>query len=79
MKWQGLGWRGSMAEKFKQPVMVLRGITYLPHYTQQGLFVGPGGLIHSEQSLLMQGAIWSVGLLLARPYNNKEIEDEQLS
>lgn len=36
------------AELYEQTVYVLRGITYVPHYRNSDIFVGPGYPVHNK-------------------------------
>ena len=48
----------SQPTKSTQKVYNLNGIIHLPHYSQQGIFVGPGDKIGKMESyLIKQGAV----------------------
>lgn len=72
---------GSVAEREYQTVYVLDGITYLPHYTDEGCFVGPGfgrenHNVHTAQGLLRKGAKEETAYLLER-FDGRLIKFEQ--
>ena len=54
------------AVRVKQPVFYLGGITYLPHYTQRHLWVGPGSenkrLTYSTAELTEKGNLGAMFL-----------------
>ncbi|NBT76538.1 MAG: hypothetical protein EBT15_11370 [Betaproteobacteria bacterium] len=61
-----------MAETIPQRVYVLNGITYVPHYTKPGLFVGPGfgrqhHNVHLTSTLMALGATAEMQPLWPRP------------
>ena len=61
----------SVAEREYQTVYVLDGITYVPHYTDAGCFVGPGygrqnHNVFTVQGLLRKGAKEETAYLLER-------------
>ena len=72
MKWEGLGWRGSMAEKSAQTVYVLGDVVFLPNYHSAGLFVSPGGLVWTTKQVQETGATESFRMLWTRSYNQGE-------
>jgi hypothetical protein len=72
MKWTGIGWSGSMAEKFAQKVFVLNDIIFVPHYLNQGIFVSPGGKQWIAAQLKEMGATESIRMLWKRPYYQGE-------
>lgn len=47
-------------------VLVLRGITYVPHYIQPGRFVGPGGHVYLPGELKFAGALEDTQMLWPR-------------
>ena len=71
-KWAGMGWSGSMAEKFAQKVFVLQGIVFVPSYTTQGIFISPGGRQWIAAQLKEIGATESIRMLWKRPYYQGE-------
>jgi hypothetical protein len=64
-------WGPSRAPIVMQDTLVLRGIRYLPHYRDQGVFVGPGRPVREfgRVALLNAGAVVEEYPLMARGYN----------
>jgi hypothetical protein len=59
-----------MAEKFQTKVYRLNEVTFLPHYRNHNIYVGPGYPIHkqrySEADLLTMGATPDIMMLWSR-------------
>jgi hypothetical protein len=59
------------ADLHETPVFDLRGITYLPHYRNKDIYVGPGYPTHnmtrySASELMLKGATPRVAMLWSR-------------
>lgn len=59
------------ADLHELPVFELRGITYLPHYRNKDIYVGPGYPTHnmnrySASELMLKGATPRVAMLWSR-------------
>lgn len=53
----------------RQTVYVCFGLPWVPHYTREGSFVAPGGVVMEESSLRKAGAIDVPRMLWTREYN----------
>ena len=69
------------AEKFEYVVYDLNGITYIPHYRNKDVYIGPGYPVHnmtrySDGELMLMGAKPRIEMLWKRADNGR-IADSQ--
>ena len=60
-----------VCDRFETPAYVLNGITYVPHFRNRNIFVGPGYprdnlKRYSDKELQMMGAIPTIEMLWSR-------------
>ncbi|NDC04284.1 MAG: hypothetical protein EBZ81_15285 [Betaproteobacteria bacterium] len=60
-----------MEPKLFQDVWILDGITYVPHWTDTKIFVGPGGNEYPPEVLQELGGGRSLKMLWVRPWDGK--------
>lgn len=62
-------------ERSMQPVLILEGAVYLPHYTKENYWCGPGAnkesLPYTTKELMAKGAVRGKRLLWPRAWTEK--------